>query len=395
MATFFAYNPFDISQLDLSLLIRAQTDFAFEDNINQEINGRIYQDAVGFEYHAGGTSTVYFGGTGFAFNAAQTEVTGGTVTGIAQFDGFLGDFSSPDYVLQGISLSAQALAAAAETRSTADDTELLTTALAGNDKFLLSGGNDYVKGFAGNDTIKGYGGSDLLVGGAGNDLIYGGAGDDFLIGDEGDDVLNGGGGYDIASYLQSTAAVSVDLRITAQQDTLGAGRDTLTGVEDLAGGRYADTLIGNSAGNYLIGNEGADVLVGNDGNDVLFGGSGKDTLTGGAGRDFFVFDGPLASSRIDLITDFSRTDRDRIELSKSIYTELSGTDGSRLDFAEFHAAAGATSAHDASDRVIYNTSTGALYYDADGLGGDAAVQIAMLGTTTHPALVYSDVLILA
>ena len=46
------------------------------------------------------------------------------------------------------------------------------------------------------------------------------------------------------------------------------------------------------------------------------------------------------------------------------------------------------------DAWIYDTTTGALYYDADGLGGVDAVQVAVLGTTTHPGLVYSDVQII-
>jgi Ca2+-binding RTX toxin-like protein len=41
--------------------------------------------------------------------------------------------------------------------------------------------------------------------------------------------------------------------------------------------------------------------------------------------------------------------------------------------------------------VIYNTTTGALCYDADGLGGAAAVQIGVLDR--HPTLAYTDVLI--
>ncbi|MFM2057171.1 MAG: hypothetical protein RLY71_1556, partial [Pseudomonadota bacterium] len=50
---------------------------------------------------------------------------------------------------------------------------------------------------------------------------------------------------------------------------------------------------------------------------------------------------------------------------------------------------GITTAADADDHLIYNTSTGALYYDADGLGGTGAVQIAKLGVGV--ALTASDV----
>ena len=45
----------------------------------------------------------------------------------------------------------------------------------------------------------------------------------------------------------------------------------------------------------------------------------------------------------------------------------------------------------ATDRVIYKTTTGALYYDADGIGSGAAVQIGVLDS--QPTLAYTDVLI--
>jgi Ca2+-binding RTX toxin-like protein len=50
----------------------------------------------------------------------------------------------------------------------------------------------------------------------------------------------------------------------------------------------------------------------------------------------------------------------------------------RLSSTAFYAADGANQAHDASDRIVYDTASGQLYYDADGKGGGAAQLFATL-----------------
>jgi Ca2+-binding RTX toxin-like protein len=117
----------------------------------------------------------------------------------------------------------------------------------------------------------------------------------------------------------------------------------------------------------LEGLAGNDTLKGGAGNDKLYGGAGKDTLIGGAGQDFFVFD--TAPTSRDEITDFGHSEGDKIQLSKAVFKGFAYTGALHAD--DFYAAAGATTAHDATDRVIYNTTTGVLYYDPDGRGGAA------------------------
>ena len=52
-----------------------------------------------------------------------------------------------------------------------------------------------------------------------------------------------------------------------------------------------------------------------------------------------------------------------------------------------------TQALDGTDRIIYNQTTGKLYYDADGNGSTASIQIALLGAL--PTLTSDDFNIVA
>jgi Ca2+-binding RTX toxin-like protein len=131
----------------------------------------------------------------------------------------------------------------------------------------------------------------------------------------------------------------------------------------------------------LFGFAGRDTLSGLGGNDRLSGGLGNDTLIGGTGQDVFVFDAKIAKTtaknktyNLDRITDFSVAD-DTIQLTKSVFSHIAKK-GVLAKDAYYTGVA----AHDASDRIIYNKNTGALYYDDDGIGAHAAIQIATLST---------------
>ena len=70
--------------------------------------------------------------------------------------------------------------------------------------------------------------------------------------------------------------------------------------------------------NTLNGGDGNDTLNGLVGNDTLNGGAGADVMAGGLGADTFDFNAILESlvgTSRDIITDFSRVQTDKIDLS--------------------------------------------------------------------------------
>jgi Ca2+-binding RTX toxin-like protein len=165
-----------------------------------------------------------------------------------------------------------------------------------------------LNGSSQNDTILGLGGGDRISGGAGDDIIEGGTGLD---------RMDGGTGSDTLSYRASSAAVTIDLG-TGRATGGDAFADSFVNFENVSGSAYGDSLTGNSAANVLSGEAGNDRLSGAGGADVLFGGDGRDTLTGGNGADSFVYtavgQSPVGSNR-DLITDFSQSQHDLIDLA--------------------------------------------------------------------------------
>lgn len=140
--------------------------------------------------------------------------------------------------------------------------------------------------------------------------------------------------------------------------------------ETLRGTSDDDEILGIGGRDRLFGNAGNDNIDGGSGNDLLWGGTGTDILTGGSGRDLFVFNTPFINA-VDEITDFSPAD-DFIILENAIF---SGLQRGRLNNSAFHIG---TEAHDSTDRVIYDDQTGALYFDADAVGGAVAQQFAQL-----------------
>jgi len=128
------------------------------------------------------------------------------------------------------------------------------------------------------------------------------------------------------------------------------------------------------------------VLSGMAGNDTLNGGLGNDTLQGGSGNDVFRFDAAPSAANLDHVTDFV-SGADTLSLAVGIFTNLGGAGA--LSGAEF--ATGTSFANNDAHHILYNTSTGGLYYNADGAGAGAPTLIAILDGA--PTLASTDFLI--
>jgi VCBS repeat-containing protein len=127
--------------------------------------------------------------------------------------------------------------------------------------------NETITGATGNDVLSGGDGNDVLIGLAGTDTLDGGNGDDLLLGGTGNDTLIGGAGSDTASYSDATGGVTVNLSTAGAQNTVSAGSDTLSGIENLTGSAFSDSLTGDTGANRMMGGAGSDGIAGGAGHD--------------------------------------------------------------------------------------------------------------------------------
>jgi Ca2+-binding RTX toxin-like protein len=285
-------------------------------------------------------------------------------------------------------------------------------------EYLLAYGPGAVSGV----TLTGNELDNYLVGGSGHDVLSGGAGDDHLRGGAGADTMTGGAGNDtyyvdnIGDSVTEASNSGTDLVNSSINYTLGSNVEklTLTGSGNLNGwgNSVANTLTGNSGNNVLYGAGGADVMAGGAGNDTYYvdnvgdsvteasnagtdlvnsavsyalgnnvenltlsrsaningyGNSLANTLTGNSGNN--LIDGGLGNDRL-----IGGGGSDTFAFH-TIFNAIVGT--GMLSAAQFAANTSGT-AQDASDRIIYETDTGKLFYDSNGSAAGGATQFATL-----------------
>ncbi|MER9071949.1 calcium-binding protein [Mesorhizobium sp. M0904] len=234
-------------------------------------------------------------------------------------------------------------ATVSHTLSAGSQIELLATNPSGTSAINLTG-NEFAQSIGGNagaNVINGGGGADTMVGYGGNDTYY--------VDNAGDRVYEAvGGGTD-----RVFAAVSHALSASSQIELLATTSPSGTSAINLTGNTFAQTIQGNAGANIINGGGGADVLTGNGGNDA------------------FMFNSALGAGNVDRITDFNKL-QDKIQLDDAVFAGL------KLGGLSSDAFFAGAAAHDSSDHIIYNNSTGALSFDSDGIGGAAQIQFATL-----------------
>ena len=306
-------------------------------------------------------------------------------------------------------------------------------------RLLATAGFNIVEGGEGAERLLGTAGDDLLQGHAGNDTIAAGAGNNTILFNKGDgqDVIQAddADGQNTLLFGEGIGLGDIRLEKSGNYDlriTIGEAGDQIL-LKDWFYGAYETRRIAQfnftdgtsltpqglleqlpvstSANSVLNGNEGInDILIaaenstlyGKGGNDLLYGankahlygGDGDDTLAaqgeenqlwGNAGRDSFLFSS--LEDGVSRIGDFTPGE-DTLQLDCSIFQSLAS---GPLTVETFISNASGQ-AENEQHFLIYNNTSGALLYDADGNGSGAAVHFATLNN--KPNLNAGDLLAL-
>ena len=322
--------------------------------VNVTVGGVIEDSLRNIENLTGGTALDSLTGDGLA-----NILNGGAD---AQADNLRGGLGNDTYIINsatdniietvGQGTADRAKASVSFVLGAADNIEFLeTTNLFGVGLINLTG-NEIAQTITGNAAANTLNGgidalTDTLIGGLGNDT--------YVINSLNDNIteLAGGGTADRALLATSFALATGD-NIEFMQTTNAAAAVAIN----------------------LIGNEIAQTIIGNAGFNVLLGMLGNDILTGGLGADHFLFNSTLnATTNRDVITDFNVA-ADTILLEDAIFIFI-GTPGQALASNLFKNLTTGGPV-DFDDKILYDDTSGAMFYDIDGSGAAAAIQFATL-----------------
>jgi Ca2+-binding RTX toxin-like protein len=285
--------------------------------------------------------------TGYG-NTQNNTITGNdannTLDGLAGADTMIGGLGNDTYFVDNAGDVVTEVASegidtvqSTITYTLADNVENLTLLGSGAINGTGNTANNILTGNAGANVLNGNGGTDTLIGGRGNDT--------YIVDSAGDIITESGSSSDIDSVQSS---VSWILGINLENLTL-TGSNTINGT-------------GNNLNNIIIGNSANNILDGGNG--------GTDRLTGLTGADIFRFStrpSSFRNSSADHITDFSSAQGDKIQITKSAF----GITASTATLSVVSSANALTTALSGSSMFVYETSSGELHWNQNGISRGA------------------------
>lgn len=142
-------------------------------------------------------------------------------------------------------------------------------------------------------------GFEALVGSANSDYLSGDANSNTFIWSSGLDTIAGDGGVDLLDFTQMPRALWIDLDYVGYeawsiQNGVWVAIGEISGIENVTGTFYADTMIGDNGHNVFAPLGGNDIVSGEGGNDRMVydpthGYGGNDSFNGGVGADSIDF----------------------------------------------------------------------------------------------------------
>ena len=248
---------------------------------------------------------------------------------------------------------------------------------AGNDDLDGKAGDDAVAGDAGDDFLKGGEGDDALSGGAGNDTIFLSPGHDTIDGGEGTDWYNLSGWVLTDGVSNASAAnlvfAQVDLRVEGLPQRVGYDSNltpilaTLSSIENVAGSRWSDEVVGNDAANHFLDiNDGNDDFAGGGGDDVIeirrgvladvtTSASSRSRILAGEGNDAIDF---LGRARlVDSINVRGDGGDDTVRVENARNAAVAGGEGADL-ISVINARSSTTDGGSGNDRLLLSVTSG-------------------------------------
>ena len=196
----------------------------------------------------------------------------------------------------------------------------------------------------------------------------------------GNDVITGSAGIDTVDYKYATGKITVDLSTNSvtftDPRTNKVSTQTLTGIENINGSMFSDSITGNDGDNVLFG--------GYDGvNDVLKGGAGNDTyIVIEAASIGGVSDSIIDTGGIDTIVSYANRDLSITTTIENLVLMGNAVDGKGNDLN--NSITGNSLNNTLDGRIGADTMTGGLgddTYTVDN-AGDVIVETAGQGTDT-------------